>query len=205
MPFLFANVQAAEVLKLNLKIFWSCTQFQLPACLDSDTRESDGAISAAHTISVENETCAPDLLPYTSLLSSFLSLTNLPSPSLHGAVMAWLNLTCILLHKHLPEGHEGKEPAGQPTEPEERKRYAVAPPPSTKPRMTFPLLLSGIARRPDTIPGCVCQVAVVEGEEVVVRHRHALRPAVRAAALRHRPDARLRQALLPQGNETKTD
>lgn len=37
--------------------------------------------------------------------------------------MSWLQLMCLLLHKPLPEAHEGLEPAGQPVEVEERKRW----------------------------------------------------------------------------------
>lgn len=57
-------------------------------------------------------------------LKIFWSSTNYMLPRVHGVdVQLWFRLIAEIMNKRLPEASEGVEPAGQPTNPDERKMW----------------------------------------------------------------------------------
>jgi hypothetical protein len=95
------TLEAALIMKLCLKVLWSCTQFDLPAGCGSSSGEEEGGTGAAGAAAAA---AAVD-------------------PAMLAHLGKWLELIGLVIAKPLPEASEGLEPAGQPTTEEERNQW----------------------------------------------------------------------------------
>lgn len=126
--FQYNSIEAAQVMKMCLKIFWSATMYELPQVAGVD-------------------------------------------------VNFWFGMIAQILDKPLPEASEGLEPAGQPTDPEDRAAWPWWKVRSyTAQVLSIPLISAYNAYLPPLPLSTV--------EEVGSPHRESVHPALRQPPLR---------------------